>query len=46
LRALKERLKKGVEIIEVDAHILDDDFVKEVARVYDMMAKRTMIRQE
>jgi uncharacterized protein (UPF0261 family) len=45
LRALKEKLKKGVEIIEVDAHILDDDFVKEVARVYDKMAKRTIIRQ-
>ena len=45
LRALKEKLKKGVEIIEVDAHILDDDFVKEVVRVYDKMAKRTVIRQ-
>jgi uncharacterized protein (UPF0261 family) len=45
LRALKEKLKKGVEIIEVDAHILDDDFVKEVARVYDKMAKRTIVRQ-
>jgi len=45
LEALKEKLKKGVEIIEVDAHILDDDFVKEVARVYDKMAKRTIIRQ-
>lgn len=45
LRALKEKLKKEVEIIEVDAHILDDDFVKEVARVYDKMAKRAIIRQ-
>ena len=45
LRALKEKLKREVEIIEVDAHILGDDFVKEVARVYDKMAKRTVIRQ-
>ena len=45
LRALKEKLKREVEIIEVDAHILDDDFVKEVARVYNKMAKRTIIRQ-
>ena len=45
LRALKEKLKREVEIIEVDAHILDDDFVKEVARVYDKMAKRAIIRQ-
>jgi uncharacterized protein (UPF0261 family) len=45
LRALKDKLKKGIEIIEVDAHILDDDFVKEVARVYDRLAKRAMIRQ-
>jgi len=44
LRALKEKLKREVEIIEVDAHILDDDFVKEVVRVYDKMA-RTVIRQ-
>jgi hypothetical protein len=44
LRALKDKLKKGIEIIEVDAHILDDDFVKEVARVYDRLAKRAMIR--
>ncbi len=45
LRALKGKLKKEVEIIEVDAHILDDDFVKEVGRVYNEMAKRTAIRQ-
>jgi len=45
LRALKEKLKREVEIIEVDAHILDDDFVKEVARVYDKMTKRAIIRQ-
>jgi uncharacterized protein (UPF0261 family) len=43
LRALKEKLKKGIEIFEVDAHILDDDFVNEVARVYDQMAKRKEI---
>jgi len=45
LRVLKEKLKKGIEILEVDAHILDDDFVKEVARVYDETARRTIIRQ-
>jgi len=40
LRRLKEKLKKETGIIEVDAHILDDDFVREVARVYDQLAKR------
>jgi len=39
LRRLKEKLKKETEVIEVDAHILDDDFVQEVARVYDQLAK-------
>lgn len=39
LRRLKEKLKKDTEVIEVDAHILDDDFVQEVARVYDQLAK-------
>jgi uncharacterized protein (UPF0261 family) len=40
LRVLKEKLKKGIEIFEVDAHILDDDFVNKVARIYDKVAKR------
>lgn len=41
LRALKEKLKREVEIIEVDAHILDDDFVEKVARVYNSIGKLT-----
>ncbi len=44
LRRLKEKLKKETEVIEVDSHILDDDFVQEVARVYDQLAKSGMRR--
>ena len=35
---LKGNLRKGIETIEVDAHILDHAFVEEVARVYNDIA--------
>ena len=34
------KLRKGIEVIEVDAHLFDDDLIREVARVYDDIAKR------
>jgi uncharacterized protein (UPF0261 family) len=32
---LRSNLKKGVELIEVDAHLFDENFIVEVGRVYD-----------
>jgi uncharacterized protein (UPF0261 family) len=40
LEGLQENLKAGVEVIEVDAHLFDEDFLTEVARVYDEIAKK------
>lgn len=40
LEVLKRELKEGIEIVEVDAHLFDDDFIREVARVYDETARR------
>jgi len=40
LEVLKKKLKAENKIIEVDAHLFDEDFLIEVARVYDEMAKR------
>jgi uncharacterized protein (UPF0261 family) len=40
LEGLKKKLKTGIEVIEVNAHLFDEDFLIEVARVYDEMAKR------
>jgi len=40
LEVLKMKLRKGIEVIEVDAHLFGDDFIREVARVYDDIAKR------
>ena len=39
LEVLKEMGPKGMEIFEVEAHVLDEAFIKEVARVYSMIAK-------
>lgn len=43
LEGLKRKLKKGIEVIEVDAHIFDDNFLKEVVRVYDEIARKGVI---
>ncbi|MCK5554539.1 MAG: Tm-1-like ATP-binding domain-containing protein, partial [Deltaproteobacteria bacterium] len=40
LEVLKREIKEGIEIVEVDAHLFDDDFIREVARVYDETARR------
>lgn len=40
LEVLKRKLKEGIEIVEVDAHLFDDGFIREVARVYDEIAKK------
>lgn len=40
LTELREKLKEDIEVIEVDAHILDDDFAEQVARVYDDIARK------
>ncbi len=40
LEVLKEHGSEKIEIFEVDAHITDEVFVKEVAKVYDLIAQR------
>lgn len=35
LEGLKGKLKKEVQVREVDAHIFDENFIREVARIYD-----------
>ncbi len=40
LEVLKQKLKGGIEVVEVDAHLFDDGFIREVARVYDEIAKK------
>lgn len=40
LEVLKKKLKGGIEVVEKDAHLFDDDFIKEVAGVYDAIAKQ------
>ena len=40
LEVLKQKLKHGIQVFEVDAHLFDDDFIREVARVYDEIAKK------
>jgi len=40
LEVLKEHRPKGLQIYELDAHILDEAFVKEVASIYDQMARK------
>lgn len=44
LQGLKKKLKTGIEVIEVDAHLFDEDFLMEVARVYDGIAKKGVVR--
>jgi uncharacterized protein (UPF0261 family) len=39
LEVLKEQGPKGMQIFEVEAHVLDEAFIKEVARVYSMIAQ-------
>lgn len=39
LKVMRERLKKEAQIIPVKAHILDEEFVRKVAGVYDALAK-------
>lgn len=43
LQGLKKKLKTGIEVIEVDAHLFDEDFLMEVARVYDGIAKKGVV---
>lgn len=40
LEGLKKKLKTGIEVIEVNAHLFDEDFLIEVARIYDEIAKK------
>lgn len=40
LEVLKRELREGIDVIEVDAHLFDDAFIREVARVYDEIAKK------
>jgi uncharacterized protein (UPF0261 family) len=40
LEEVKCRLKKGIQVIEVDAHIFDDHFTERVVGVYDEIAKK------
>jgi len=40
LEELKRRLKKNIEVVEVDAHLFDEEFIMEVAGMYDRMVKR------
>lgn len=40
LTELREKLKEDIEVMEVNAHILDDDFAEQVARVYDDIARK------
>jgi uncharacterized protein (UPF0261 family) len=40
LTALKKRLKTGVELLEVNAHVFEENFLMEVAAVYDKISKR------
>jgi uncharacterized protein (UPF0261 family) len=44
LDELKRKLKKDIEIIEVDAHILDDHFAAKVVDVYDEVAKKGVMQ--
>jgi uncharacterized protein (UPF0261 family) len=39
LEVLKKQGPKGMKIVEVEAHVLDEAFIKEVARVYGLIAK-------
>jgi uncharacterized protein (UPF0261 family) len=40
---LKKHLKTTIDIIEMDAHVLDDDFVNKVVRVYDKIARKVLV---
>jgi len=40
LEALKKGLKSGIEVIEVNAHVFEENFLAEVATVYDKISKR------
>jgi uncharacterized protein (UPF0261 family) len=40
LESLKRRLKTGIEIMEVNAHVFEEKFLMEVATVYDKISKR------
>jgi len=40
LESLKRGLKSGIEVIEVNAHVFEENFLAEVAMVYDKISKR------
>jgi len=37
---LKRKLKTGIEVLEVNAHVFEEKFLMEVAAVYDKISKR------